>query len=166
MSRSRLLLPLAALFLLAACAGFEPLYAEQTSRTAAMKNLSLAPIEGRAGFLFSQAMLERGGVHEGESGAWVLQTSLKKTHTAVGVRVDQVSTRSRMTVTAKYTVRDKTGAIVYRGRQTSMAAYDEPDQPYGALAAEQDAEERATRVLAEKVFNDLAVFFKTRDRDS
>ena len=147
--------------LTSACAGFTPLYGQSSAAHPSLARLSLAPVDGRAGFLFTQAMQDRGGISMGQSGAYVLQTTLEETRALVGVRIDQVATRARLTVRATYTVIGRDGAVAYQGTAESTAAFDDPDQPYAALAAEQDAEERATRVLAEKVLNDLAVFFNT-----
>jgi len=153
------IIPAGLLLLLSACAGFQPLYGENTAVRRSFDQLSLAPIEGRAGFLFAQALLDRGGIKGGQSGAYVLETNLRKSQANVGVRVDDVSTRARLTLRARYTVRDRDGKIAYKGSAISEAAFDVPDQPYGAIAAEQHAEETAALVLAEKVMNDLAVFF-------
>ncbi len=150
------------LVLLSACAGFQPLYGENTAVRRSFENLSLAPIEGRAGFLFAQALQDRGGIQAGQSGVYVLETNLRKTQANVGVRVDDVSTRARLTLRARYTVRDRDGKIAYKGNAISETAFDIPDQPYGAIAAEQYAEETAATVLAEKVMNDLAVFFASQ----
>ncbi len=152
-------LPIGLLLILSACAGFEPLYAQNTGVRQGFEQISASPIEGRVGFLFSQALQERGGINTGQSGAYVLETSLNKTSTAIGVRIDNVSTRARLTMRARFVVRDKNGKIAYRGNAQSSSAFDEPDQPYGALAAERRAEEIAAQLLAEKVLNDLAVFF-------
>ncbi|PHS28106.1 MAG: hypothetical protein COA84_02335 [Robiginitomaculum sp.] len=153
-----------ALFL-TACAGFQPLYGENTSVRTNFNRLSAAPIDGRAGFLFSQALLDRGGIVTGESGTFVLETVLSKSQVNVGVRIDNVSTRSRLTLRARYSVRDREGKIAYRGLAESQAAFDVPDEPYGALVAEQGAEETAVSVLAEKVLNDLAVFFASAQEE-
>ncbi|PHS25075.1 MAG: hypothetical protein COA85_07520 [Robiginitomaculum sp.] len=147
------------LLLLSACAGFQPLYGDNTAVRRSFENLSLAPIDGRAGFLFAQALQDRGGIQGGQSGLYVLETNLRKTQANVGVRVDDVSTRARLTLRARYTVRGRNGKVAYKGNAISETAFDIPDQPYGAIAAEQYAEETAAIVLAEKVMNDLAVFF-------
>lgn len=147
------------LLLLSGCAGFQPLYGENTTVRRSFDQLSLAPIEGRAGFLFAQALLGRGGISQGQSGLYVVETTIRKTQANVGVRVDDVSTRARLTLRARYTIRGRDGKIAYKGNAISETAFDVPDQPYGAIAAEQNAEETAARVLAEKVMNDLAVFF-------
>ena len=147
------------MLLLSACAGFEPLYAENTAVRRGFTQLSAAPIDGRAGFLFSQALNERGGIQNGLSGTYVLESQISKKQINVGVRIDNVSTRARLQMDVRYNVRDRDGKIVYQGRAQSSAAFDVPDQPYGALIAERSAEENATTILAEKVINDLAVFF-------
>lgn len=154
-------LPVLFALLVGSCAGFTPLYGQKTGARQHFAQLSLAPIEGRTGFLFTQAMRDRGGVSQGQSGAYVLQTSLTEKLAFVGVRIDQVSTRARITLDASYSVLDRDGKAVYTGAARSMAAFDEPDQPYAAIAAERDAKDRASRILAEKVLNDLAVFFST-----
>ncbi len=151
--------PAALLMVLGACAGFEPLYGENTSVRRGFDRLSLSPIEGRSGFLFAQALMDRGGVNTGTSGEYVLETTLRKNQTNVGVRVDDVSTRARLIMSATYSLRDRNGKIAYQGSSEGISAFDVPDEPYGALIAEQDAEESAALILAEKVLNDLAVFF-------
>ena len=161
----RRFLPVSFALILSACAGFQPLYGENTSVRRNFEQLSAAPIEGRAGFLFSQALLDRGGIVSGQSGTYVLETALTKSRVNVGVRIDDVSTRSRLTLRARYSVRDRNGKISYQGLAESQAAFDVPDQPYGALVAEQAAEETATSVLAEKVLNDLAVFFASTQEE-
>ena len=148
--------------LTSACAGFAPLYGENSAAQKTFARLSVAPVDGRAGFLFTQALQERGGIRPGQSGAYVLQTDLEESRVLSGVRTDQVATRARLTVTARYTLVGRDGTAVYRGTAQSTAAFDDPGQPYAALAAEQDATEKAMRALAEKVLNDLAAFFNTQ----
>jgi len=109
--------------------------------------------------------LDKGGIVSGQSGAYVLETKLRKSQANVGVRIDNVSTRARLTLRARYSVRDRNGKIAYQGVAESQAAFDVPDQPYGALVAEQGAEETAVSVLAEKVLNDLAVFFASTQEE-
>jgi LPS-assembly lipoprotein len=166
MNALKIILSITLMLIVSACAGFQPLYGENTSVRRNFEQLSAAPIEGRAGFLFSQALLDRGGIVSGQSGAFVLETALSKSQVNVGVRIDNVSTRSRLTLRARYSVRDRNGKIAYQGFAESQAAFDVPDQPYGALVAEQGAEETATSVLAEKVLNDLAVFFASTQEEN
>ncbi len=154
------------LFLLTACAGFQPLYAENTTVRRGFETLSLTPIDGRIGFLFSQAMTERGGIKTGTSGPYILELQLNKSQTNVGVRVDDVSTRARLTLSSSYLVRDRNGKIAHQGTAESFTAFDFPDEPYGALSAERDAEQSASLILAEKVLTDLAVFFASLPENS
>ncbi len=154
-------LPVLLVLLTSACAGFAPLYGQNSAAHQSFARLSLAPVDGRAGFLFTQAMQDRGGISMGQSGAYILQTRLHVSRAQIGVRIDQVATRARLTVRANYTVLGRDGAVAYKGTAESSAAFDDPDKPYAALAAERNAEERATQILAEKVLNDLAVFFNT-----
>lgn len=153
------LMPIAAALLLGACAGFEPLYGQNTAVRTNLEQLSLVPIEGRAGFLFAQALQERGGIQTGESKPYLLEVDLRKRQTNIGVRIDDVSTRARLTVFARYTIHDRNGKIIHKGNVEGQASFDQPDEPYAALAAEQDAESRAITVLSEKTMTDLAVFF-------
>jgi len=164
MKTLNLFLPVCLLCMVSACAGFEPLYAQNTTMRRGLEQLSAEPIDGRAGFLFSQALQNGSGITTGKSGKYVLSTVLNTQRSNVGVRIDAVSTRARLSMTARYTVRDQQGHTLYQGSTYSDAAYDVPDQPYGALAAEQAAEETAAKILSEKVINDLAVFFAGMDK--
>lgn len=162
----RYLLPAVLVMLLGACAGFAPLYGENTAVRTNLEQLSLAPIEGRTGFLFAQAMEERGGIDTGASSPFLLDVNLIKRQANVGVRVDNVSTRARLTIRARYTIRDRQGKTLHVGSTDGEAAFDQPDEPYAAIIAEQDAESRAVTLLSEKVLTDLAVFFSNYSADS
>ncbi len=140
------------------CAGFTPLYATNNDGTTRFSSVSLAPVEGRAGFLFSQALLERGGIQQGQSAPYVLHAAISTQHIASGVRVDDVSTRSHVEITARYSLVDKNGKAVFSNFAKNTAAYDTPDQPYGALAATSGVEAHAITALAETVMTDIATF--------
>jgi LPS-assembly lipoprotein len=49
----------------------------------------------------------------------------------------------------------KTGAEIRKGRAEAAVTYDSADQPYAAIAAQQDGEERAAAELARQIRLDL-----------
>jgi LPS-assembly lipoprotein len=52
----------------------------------------------------------------------------------------------------------KTGAAIRTGRTEAAVTYDSADQPYAAIAAQNDGQERAAAEVARKIQLDLATW--------
>jgi len=63
-----------------------------------------------------------------------------------------VSTAAAVTLTAAYTLTDlKTSSVIAGGKRRASASFDQPLQQYAALTAEQDAQKRAAKELAQQL---------------
>src|SRR3546814_9633258 len=98
----RALLALAALCALSGCQ-LSPIYAGGGSGAvaAALRNVDVAPIENRSGWLVRQALIDRLGTPEGTA-SYRIEVELDDQIEGFGIRLDDAITRERRTLRARY----------------------------------------------------------------
>lgn len=142
-----------ALIMLTAC-GFQPVYAPNGGALASGGAISVGPISGRAGHTLRKALLQElaiglPGVETGASLNIVLHENL----TRLAFRPDGAASRSSVRAYGDYTLAMDDGVIT--GRVEAETNFNVPDAPYADIAAQSDASERAMRVLAKRIVDDL-----------
>lgn len=155
----RPLLALAVLALVApalsAC-GFTPLYAQPGLSSGLSAIETVAP-DGRAGYLLRESLDDALARDRALPPVYKLQLELKETRTSRGRRVDSAASRYEMVLRADWKLVDaKTGAVAHQGQTETEVTFDRADQPYAAISANQDAEQRAAAELARKIQLQLA----------
>ena len=141
--------------------GFTPMYAQQgvVSNLAAID--VVAP-QGRAGFLIRQHLDDAFARNRAGPAAYRMQLALAEARYPRGIRTDNVATRYEYVLTADYTLAAlPSGAVAKRGRVRVELTYDSADQPYASIAAQQDAEDRATEEAARRIQLELAAWLAT-----
>ena len=155
------LLPLslaAAILALGGCAGFQPLYAQQGLASSLAAVDVVAP-DGRTGFLLREHLDDALGKNRGATPAYRMNLSVSETRFPRGVRIDNVATRYEYVLVAGYTLNAlPSGAVAKRGQVRVELTYDSADQPYSAIAAQQDAQDRAAEQAARRIEMELAVW--------
>ena len=149
-------LPLA----LAGC-GFTPLYAAPgvVSNLAAID--VIAP-QGRTGFLLGEHLNDAFGRNHAGAAAYAMRLSLAESRIPRGIRTDLVATRYEYILTADYTLSKlPAGDIAKRGRVRVEVTYDSADQPYAAIIAEQDAQDRSAEEAARRIQLEVAAWLAT-----
>ena len=151
------LLPLACL-LLAGC-GLRPLYGGGASSAVAvtLAGIEVAPIEGRSGWLVTNALRDRLGA----SGTprYRLDVRLDDRISGLGVRRDDSVTRERRTLRARYQLVDAaTGAVLLDATSGSDAGVDVVQSEYATIAAENTALERLAGIVADKIIARVALY--------
>jgi LPS-assembly lipoprotein len=145
---------------LAGC-GFTPLYAAPT----VVSNLASIDVEapqGRAGFLMRQHLDDAFAHNHTGPAAYKMQLSLSEVRSPRGIRTDNVATRYEFVLTANYVLASQpSGAIAKKGRVEVELTYDSADQPFASIAAQQDAEDRATEEAARRIQLELAAWMAT-----
>src|SRR3546814_4157831 len=98
----RALLALAALCALSGCQ-LSPIYAGGGSGAvaAALRNVDVAPIENRSGWLVRQALIDRLGTPEGTA-SYRIEVELDDQIEGFGIRLDDAITRESRTLRARY----------------------------------------------------------------
>jgi LPS-assembly lipoprotein len=158
--------------LLSGC-GFHPLYAVPDtpggSMQGTLRSIYVEPVPERLGYQLRNRMID---VLDGQSQAGGARYRLKLTLTtraeAIGVQsqttasgVTQTAiTRYNDTLTVDYELADaRSGAVVTKGVETGLSAYNVLTSPYATLAVQQDADRRAAEDIADRIRIALAVWF-------
>ena len=131
----RRLLPLAVL-LLAGC-GLQPLYSGGGSGPVAqsLRSVTVAPIEGRAGWLVRTALEDRLGAPAAGPAAYRLEVLLDDDITGFGIRSDDAVTRERRTLRARYRLVDAAkGTVLLDATAGSDAGIDVVGSEYATVA--------------------------------
>lgn len=157
------LLPLATL-LLAGC-GLQPLYSGgRTGAVAsAIGQVDIAPIEGKAGWLVTNALKDRLGTISNGGAAYRLVVRLDDQISGLGVRRDNSVTRERRTLRARYQLIDAAqGTVLLDQTAGSDVGVDVVQSDYAVIAAENTALERLSTVIADQIVARLALYARRR----
>jgi len=152
---------IAALGLLVAGCGLQPLYGGGSSGTVAatMRSVAVAPIDGQSGWLVRNKLQERLGNGSGEAARYRLEVELDDNITSFGIRGDRAATRERRTLRARYRlVETANGSVVLDATAGSDVGIDVVSSEYATVAAEQSALERLADVLADQITARLGLF--------
>ncbi|MGH6987103.1 MAG: LPS assembly lipoprotein LptE [Caulobacteraceae bacterium] len=149
--------------LLAGC-GFTPLYATPGLADGLSRIDVVAP-HGRVGYLLAED-LDDGLARNRTSGArWRLTMQVVETRAPRGLSLSDVAQYYVLGVTVRYTLNDlATGRAVHSGEVVSQVNYDATDQPYAAIAARQDGQQRLASDAARKIQMDLSLWLASQSR--
>jgi len=148
----------------AAGCGFEPLYATDGSARGHLARVHIDRIADRTGQQLRNALLLSFPPGDPAApAAWRLRVRLKEDKAELGVEKQDVATRANLTLTAFYTLEDAASdKPVLSGDLRSVNSYNILESPYGTLAAERNARERAVRQIADGLTARLAAWLSGR----
>ena len=157
--------------------GFHPLYAIPDAPQGTMRqelgSIYVEPIPDRMGYELRNSLTDVLDARAGSGGApYRLRLTLTEKSDAVGVQSQSVGaisqtaiTRYNDRLTVEYELVDAaTGAVITRGAETGLSAYNVLSSPYATLVAQQDADQHAADDIADRIRIDLAVFFAQKAR--
>lgn len=153
-------LVLSATLALGAC-GFTPMYGAGGAATG-LSDIRVETGEERIDFLLQEALLDAMGSRHA-AGPYTLRTETDLSSIGLGIGADAIVQRFQIAVTVDYDVVDESGAAIVSGQVTGQASYDLSSSPYASLASEQDAEERAARMAADRLTAHLVRAFSQLD---
>lgn len=153
MRRPLAVLALSASTLLAGC-GFTPLYGEG-GVSGDLSRIAVSTPDDRLGYRLREQLEDSLGWNRTAQPAWRLTTQVEQSRRALGRRIDDTASRYELTVRADWVLTPVSGGAPLTGRQTATVTYASADQPYAAIAAQQDGEERAAAELARLIRLDL-----------
>jgi LPS-assembly lipoprotein len=143
---------------LTACAGFTPLYG-RPGVEGGLSSIETVAAEGRGGYLLREQLDDALAHRPGSLATYKLYLSVNEQRFARGVRLDNIANRYELRMSVDWRLLDaKNGGEVYKGRTDVSVTYDSADQPYAAIAAQQDGQERAAAEAARKIQLDLATW--------
>ncbi|CAN7498585.1 LPS assembly lipoprotein LptE [Phenylobacterium sp. LjRoot225] len=148
---------LAASVALSGC-GFTPLYAQQ----GVVSNLAAVDVsvpQGRTGFLMREHLDDALGRNRDAAPAYRINLTISENRYPRGVRIDNVATRYEYVLIASYVLNAlPSGAVAKTGQVKVELTYDSADQPYSAISAQQDAQDRAAQEAARRIQLELAAW--------
>lgn len=162
--------PLAPLLLMTAAlsgCGLRPLYSggSQGAVAQTLRDIEVAPVEGKAGWLVRNAINDRLAAADGSAARYRLVIKLDDDIEGFGVRADDTVTRERRTLRARYQlVEIGRDAVVLDATAGSDAGIDVTSSEYATIAAENTALERLAQTVADQIISRLALY-ATRSAD-
>lgn len=148
-----------ALLSLSAC-GLSPMYAGGSQGTVAqgLAAIDVPPIEGRAGWLVRNALVDRLGAGGEAAPRYRLDVRLDDELQGLGVLSDDTIGRERRILRARYQLVDlQSGAILLDATAGSDAGIDVVSSEYATIAAEQTALENLARDIAGRMATQIAL---------
>jgi LPS-assembly lipoprotein len=156
----RFFAPVMLALLLPACS-LQPLYSGGSKGAVAqtLGTISVAPIEGKNGWLMRNALIDRLGAQESNSAQFRLIVVLDDQIEGFGVRADDTVTRERRTLRARYQlVSVATGETVLDTTAGSDAGIDVVSSEYATIAGENSALENLTQKVADQIVTRLSIY--------
>jgi len=147
---------IAALALLVAACGFQPMYAP-AGGGAAIGPVAVSEIEGKAGHVLKTELDRILAVENDGSPPMRLDITLLERVTPLGIRVDESATRAELRLIANYVLTPANNGRLIRGSVFTSVNYDIPTAAFGEIAAQDDARERAAETLAQRFRAELAL---------
>ncbi|QQQ17638.1 hypothetical protein JIP62_09825 [Brevundimonas vitis] len=137
----------------AAC-GFTPLYG-QTAAGSGLTRIAVTTQDDRLGYRLREQLEDALAVDRAQAPLWRLSTVVEQSRRPLGRRIDDTASRYELTVKADWTLTPLSGGTPLTGTETVTTTYAAADQPYAAIAAQQDGEDRAAAELARVIRLDL-----------
>lgn len=138
---------------LAGC-GFTPIYGE-TGLGSSLSRIAVTTQDDRLGYRVREQLEDALGRDGGQEPLWRLETTLEQSRRPLGRRIDDTATRYELTVRGRWTLTPVAGGPVRSGVETVTTTYAAADQPFAAITAQQDGEDRAAAELARLIRLDL-----------
>jgi LPS-assembly lipoprotein len=139
---------LAGLSALAGC-GFTPLYGEAS--VAGLSRVEVQTPDTRLGYRLRERLEDALLFDRSAAPDWRLAVALEPSRRPLGRRIDDTAARYEMTLIGQWTLTPLSGGEARTGSETVTVTYAVSDQPYAAIAAQEDAEERAAEALAQRI---------------
>lgn len=148
-NRRSFILLAAAPAVLAGC-GFEPAFGPDGQATNLRGRILVDDADTRDEFTISKALERKLG--QANRPDFGLSVALRLRQTGLAITPDQETTRFNVLGQATYALRDlSTGEVYTSGKVDSFTGYSATGTTVATLAAERDAKERLTIILADKI---------------
>lgn len=134
--------------------GFTPLYGE-AGVGSTLSRIAVTTQDDRLGYRVREQLEDALGRDGARAPLWRLETALEQSRRPLGRRIDDTATRYELTVRGAWTLTPTSGGPALTGVETVTTTYAAADQPFAAIAAQQDGEERAAAELARLIRLDL-----------
>ncbi|NJC40739.1 LPS-assembly lipoprotein [Brevundimonas alba] len=146
---------------LAGC-GFTPMYGGSGAGSS-LSRIAVTTQDDRLGYRLREQLEDALGRDAQQAPLWRLETTVEQSRRPLGRRIDDTATRYELTVRGAWILTPVSGGgEPLTGVETVTTTYAAADQPYAAIAAQQDGEERAAAELARQIRLDLLLALSDR----
>ncbi|MEH6629422.1 MAG: LPS assembly lipoprotein LptE [Halopseudomonas aestusnigri] len=152
-------------FLTLSACGFQPVYRKNSetgySSNQYLQTVRIAPIPDRPGQILHNMLRDRmNPLGQPRQPFYSLETTVTENTKGLAVRLDNTVSRTNLTIEVKYTlVKLSDHGNVYTGTARSTNSFDELDDPYTNLVAEDTARTRVLRQVADDITLQLGAYF-------
>lgn len=140
--------------LLTSACGFTPMYGEMGIGSN-LSRIAVSAPDDRLGYRLREQLEDAFGWNGSAPPLYRLTTEVQQSRRPLGRRIDDTASRYELTVHAAWTLTPVSGGEPFKGEQTTVTTYAAADQPYAAIAAQQDGENRAAADLARLIRLDM-----------
>lgn len=159
----KILIAVLAVPLLTAC-GFTPMHGGGLGSNAAkFEDISIQINDGRdagdkeAGFLVMQRLRDRIGENTGKH---ILELTPRLRRQRLGISADDVASRYDSILEVNYKLMDaKSGRILNKGKVKGTSTFGAPVDPYGIVAADNNAKQQTAKEVADRLLVKLAGYY-------
>ncbi|MFN7163260.1 MAG: hypothetical protein ACK4P2_00435 [Hyphomonas sp.] len=145
---------------LGAC-GFQPVYAPVDGKYADAGLIEVAGIRGRPGHMLRQALLQELALGvPGLTEHVTLTVNLNDQLSRLAFQPDGAASRSSVLATGIYAMTGETVSVT--GSVEVETGFLVPDSPFGDIAAQTSASDRAMRMLAKRIADDIRLKFASQ----
>ena len=141
--------------LLVSACGFTPIYGDGGAVGSSLSRIAVTTQDDRLGYRVREQLEDALGRNGAVAPLYRLETVIEQSRRPLGRRIDDTATRYELTVRGAWTLTPLNGGAPVTGIETVTTTYAAADQPYAAIAAQQDGEERAAAELARLIRLDL-----------
>ncbi|WP_374598257.1 LPS assembly lipoprotein LptE [Brevundimonas sp.] len=141
--------------LLVSACGFTPIYSDGGAVVSSLSRIAVTTQDDRLGYRVREQLEDALGRNGAVAPLYRLETAIEQSRRPLGRRIDDTATRYELTVRGAWTLTPLNGGAPVTGVETVTTTYAAADQPYAAIAAQQDGEERAAAELARLIRLDL-----------
>jgi LPS-assembly lipoprotein len=145
--------------------GFHPLYAQhgRNGFDADLASIKVNTISDRQGQLLAIALRDALNPHGARvETRYTLDVELKAGKQDIGIRPDGTASRSEITMTATFILKDvkkpADDAIVFRGVTHSISSFDVLNDNYATVVAQHNAEERTVQDVGDDILTRLELY--------
>ena len=135
--------------------GFTPIYGDGGNVGSSLSRIAVTTQDDRLGYRVREQLEDALGRNGAVAPLYRLETAIEQSRRPLGRRIDDTATRYELTVRGAWTLTPLNGSAPISGVETVTTTYAAADQPYAAIAAQQDGEERAAAELARLIRLDL-----------
>lgn len=145
--RGLALVSLVGLCLGVSACGFTPLYGD-AGLGSSLSRIAVTTQDDRLGYRVREQLEDALGRNASQPALWTLRATVDQSRRPLGRRIDDTATRYELTVKGSWTLTPADGGAPLSGVETVTTTYAAADQPYAAIAGQQDGEDRAAAELA------------------